>query len=159
MKKFNCKDYYIIKIRVYASKYLLDKSDKNNLPLPEQHSERAMQYHVFFWQLFEKFIGITQRDWRLKYFGDGLSCAYEELEERFGILQSDAEGERIFIIPKEHEEIFEWIKENVNLPYKVIKILKHIPLRFRFFDHKLVKGTSLRKISEEWTKANIKKED
>ena len=159
MKKFNCKDYYIIKIRVYASKYLLDKSDNNNLPLPEQHSERAMQYHVFFWQLFEKYTGITQHVWRLKYFGDGQSCAYEELEERFGILQSDAESERIFLIPKGKEDIFEWIKDNVKLPYKVIKVLNHIPLSFRFNDHILVRSTSLRKISEEWTKENIKKEN
>ena len=68
MNKFKCKDFYIIKIRVYASKYLLDKSDNNpNQPLPKQHHERAERYSEFFWDFFYHITKIDSEDWHFKY--------------------------------------------------------------------------------------------
>jgi len=154
MNKFKCKDYHIIKIRYYASEYLLKKhfsdSDTTKTCLPEQHRERAKRYTKFFWEFFYHVTGIESKDMYLKYSFDARDCAYDELQEKFGILQSDAESEVIFLIPKGKEEIFEWIKENVKLPYNVVSILKHIP--FKFY-HEV--DTIRRKESEEFVKEHI----
>lgn len=157
MNKFKCKDYHIIKIKIYASKYLLDKyhNDKNNdkKPLPKQHWERAQQYTKFFWEFFTFVTKITSKEWHAKYFFDSKECAFEELQDKYGILNSDAEGERIFLIPKGREEIFEWLKENVRLPYTVVTILKHIPLSFLYSDNYGL--GNLREEAEEWNKKNV----
>lgn len=147
--KFKCKDYHIIKIRTYASKYLLDKCEKNGDHLPKQHSQRAAIYYNFFQDFFEYLTKTTMHDWILNHFGDHMDCAYEELQDKFGILTSNAEEDRIFLIPKGQEDVFEWIKDNVGLPYKVVTVLKHIP--FKFY-HEI---GNRRQLSEEWTKTHI----
>jgi len=155
MNKFKCKNFYIIKIRVYASKYLLDKSYNNpSHSLPEQHRERARRYTEFFWEFFNHITGIKSVDWYLKYSFQSKECACDELQEKFGILKSDAECEKIFYIPKENVELFEWIKENVKLPYKVVSVLRNIPLKFLYNDNYGL-NTTRREESEEWTKIHI----
>ena len=151
MNKFNCKDFYIIKIRIYASEYLLNKAHKNGENLPVQHRQRVGQYHDFLHEFFEHFTGIKMHDWILNHFGDHTDCAYEELQEKFGILQSDAESHKIFLIPKDREDILEWIKENVKLPYKIIS---RIRVPFKFYADNYGLGNK-RQLSEEWTKKNV----
>lgn len=157
MGKFKCKDYHIIKVRIYASKYILDKfhKDKNNKnkPYPKQHRDRAEQYTKFFWEFFTYVTGITAKEWRSKYFFDSRECALEELQDKHGILTSDASGERIFLIPKGKEEIFEWFKENVKLPYNVVSVLKYIPLAYLYSDNYGL--GNLREEAAEWNKKNI----
>jgi hypothetical protein len=159
MTNFKCKDYYIIKVRIYASKYLLDKyhSDKNNRnkPYPKQHRDRAVQYTKFFWEFFTHVTGINDKDWYFKYMFNARECALEELQDKYGILTSDAEAERIFLIPKEKEDLFEWFKENVGLPYKVVSVLKYLPLSFRYSDNYDL--GNLRQESEEFTKKQKEK--
>lgn len=139
MNKFKCKDYHIIKIRFYASKYLLDKfhKDKQNhsKPYPRQHRERAQQYNKFFWEFINYVTNTPTRDWYQEYGFMSRECALEELQEKFGILTSDGGGERVFLIPKGREDIFEWIKENVGLPYKVVSVLRYIPLAYLYSDN------------------------
>ena len=158
MNKFKCKNYYIIKIRYYASKYLLDKyyndPNHNEKPLPKQHHERAKIYTYFFWKFFNHVTGIEDKDWYLKYSFESRECAKDELQDKFGILQSDAESEMIFLIPKDKEEIFKWVKENVNLPYKIVSVLKYIPLSFLYSDNYGLHPTR-RKESEEWSKIHL----
>lgn len=155
MNKFKSKDYHIIYIRYYANKYLLkkyyDNPNHTNLPYPKQQYERAEQYNKFIWELFTHLTGISHYDWGIKYSYMTRECAFDELGERFGILNSDAEGALILLIPKGKEEIFEWIKDNVKLPYKVVTILKHIPLSF-LYDENPGLNTWRRKESEEWSK-------
>ena len=155
MNNFKCKNYHIIKIRYYASEYLLKKHyndpDHNKKHLPTQHMDRAKRYTEFFWEFFYHVTGIEKRDWHFKYSLESRECAYDELQEKFGILQSDAECEVILLIPKEKEEIFEWIKSNVNLPYKIVSVLKHIPFSFLYDNN----NTTRRQQSEEWTKEHI----
>lgn len=45
------------------------------------------------------------KDWLWKYKYQGIECAYEELKERFGILEADFEVEKMFLIPKGREDI------------------------------------------------------
>ena len=151
MNKFKSKDYHIIYIRYYASKYLLKKWEKNsNEPLPKQHSERARKYHDFFWKFFTHLTGIESKDWYTKYNFESKECASEELQERFGILKTNGESEDAFLIPKGKEDIFEWIKDNAELPYRVVTRMRHIP--FRFYRDDCGLSDNIRKDSEEWSK-------
>lgn len=156
MTNFKSSDYYIIKIKIYASKYLLDKyyndENKDNKSFPKQHWERAQQYTAFFWELFTHVTGIKPNDWHSKYFFDSRECAFEELQDKYGILSSDAESQRIFLIPKDRKDIFDWIKDNVKLPYNVVTVLKHIPFKFYHDNYGL---QNLRQESEEWNKKNV----
>ena len=152
MTNFKCTDYHIIKVRIYASKYLLAKhyndDNNNNKPLPKQHWERAQQYTKFFWQFFTYVTGINNKDWYSKYMFDARECAFEELQDKYGILSSDAEAERIFLIPKGKEDILEWVKNNVELPYKIVS---KIPVPFKFYHDNFGLG-NIRQEAEENTK-------
>jgi len=154
MNNFNSTDYNIIYIRYYASKYLLKKWEINsNQPLPNQHHERVRRYIEFFWEFFTHLTGIEGKEWRLKYSFEPKECAVEELQERFGILITHGENENAFLIPKGKEDIFEWIKDNVKLPYRIVTKMKHIP--FIFYRDNCGLSDRKRKDSEEWTKTII----
>ncbi len=65
-------------------------------------------------------------------------------------LITHGESENSFLIPKGKEDIFEWIKDNVKLPYRIISKMRHIP--FRFYRDDCGLSDMKRKDSEEWTK-------
>ena len=53
---------------------------------------------------------------------DTQECAVEEMKEEFGIFRfSLSDGCYTYLIPIRHEEIIEWVKLNINSPYKILK--------------------------------------
>lgn len=127
MNSFKCKDYFIIKHRCYADARLLKKWE-GKPGLPKQHSERARDHNNYLWELISFITKKTQDDWFYEYIFDTRECAFEELEEKYGIFFSGGEGWSTLMIPKKHDEIIEWIKTNkTKVPSKVVSKLKYIP--------------------------------
>ena len=115
-----CKDYNIIKIRYYASDYLLKKWHATDGRMPKQHWDRAEACVALFWNIFEHVTTIKRLDWLDEYRFDARNCAQDELEEKYGIRIHNTEGSYVFFIPKSNPEIFQYIKNNCTLPYKVL---------------------------------------
>ena len=122
MKK--CADYYIVKIRYYADKHLLDKHHKNGGKgaYPAQHQERAEAYFDFFWEFFEKFTGHKKSKYYFDYMFETRVCAQEELFEKFGVYIPEGEGSYKWFIPIEQTEMIQYVKDNCKNPMKVLKI-------------------------------------
>lgn len=120
MNAVKCKDYFIIKIRCYADEKLLKKSRDEGGPLPKQHYERAEEFHNFIWKLIKKITKKGSDYWCVEYMMDGRMCALESIEESHGIIFNDGEGWATFMIPKKHNYVISWIKENILLPHKIV---------------------------------------
>lgn len=122
MERIKCKDYFIIKIRVYADEKILDEWHKGNtVGVPKQHTERSKAHSEFFWQLVEKVTNKERKYWFLEYGLDAREAMTEELADTYDIQILGRESERTFMIPKTSPEIFEWVKNNVTNPSKVLK--------------------------------------
>lgn len=116
--KIKCKDYFIIKIRYYADDRLLKKHSGEQLP--KQHYDRAKLYVDCKIKFIEKVLKIEYKELVLKYFLYSFDCAFEQMEEEYGIIFLDGEGWATFMVPKKHIKIIKWLKNNILLPYKVI---------------------------------------
>jgi len=113
------KDYYIIKIRYYANDSVLKRWDHKDVA-PKQHIERANMFNDFIWKLAKKVSNKDSMWWHMTYLYDSQACLFEYLEEEFGILKKDCEGDFKLFIPKSNEELFLWCKENIKNPYKIL---------------------------------------
>lgn len=125
MKEKKTSDYNIISINYYASNYLMKKyygAKDGNGHLPTQHHERSKLYNYFKWEFIEKITGLNHGDWYQNYMFETDECAYDYIQETTGIIvQRGHEGWIKYFIPKSEPELFDWIKLNVNLPYKIMK--------------------------------------
>jgi hypothetical protein len=128
--RIRCKDYFIIKIRYYADEKLLSKC-RDNMPLPQEHHDRAKEWNEFFWKFVERVTKTTQKEWRHKYLFDTRECAIEEIFELHGIFLQDNEGWENILVPISNTEIIEWIRENNKLPFKVPQKINLGSYRYR----------------------------
>jgi len=136
MNRIKCNDYYIIKICYYADKYLThrfddkyyDKVSKDPVVI-KQHWERAGLYHDFKSKYIEHLTGKPIKDWLFDYMYEPYECAFEDIYEKYGIISAVCtEGWYYYYIPKTLPDIFEWVKDNLVSPYKVVSKTKWIPM-------------------------------
>ena len=122
------KDYFIIRVRYYASEYLMKKQHEQGSH-PKQQWERAEQINKLYWD-FITFVTKKEHEWwLLEYPHWAKECAIEEMEDNFGIVISDREGNYVFLIPKRHTHIIDWFKTNIDkykLPNKILTKLQGI---------------------------------
>ena len=117
------KDYTIFKIRYYADGINIHKGvfgDNDNIRQAEQHRKRVNDYLSFFWQMVEKVTSRSFKHWLLKYFLSSSECAIEELFAEYDILIPNSEEYYYWFIPKHMTELIQWVKENCNLPFKIV---------------------------------------
>ena len=124
-RSIKCSDYFIVKLRYYADEKVLKKhyADPNhaNLPLPKQHRDRARDYYAFFWVFVERVTGKSSKYWWYQFMTDASGCVRDEIQDRYGILISDTEGWVVYMIPKKHKDLFDWVIQNATVPYKEMK--------------------------------------
>ena len=144
-----CKDYHIISIRVHASNYLLKKWNDTGGHLPRQHWERTELHNDFIWKFIEKVTGKDRGWWHKEYMMSSRECAFEYLYEKFDIFTMQHGGHEQFLIPKKgNKELFDWMKDNINNPHRV---LKRVALGlYGIKDH--MKSTWQRDMAKEFTK-------
>ena len=126
MKEKKSSDYNIININYYASKYLMKKHEKQDkikpTPFPKQFDERVKAYIEFKWFFVAKVTDLYYDYWRENYMYESYDCALDFIQETTGIMvQRGHEGWVKYYIPKENIELFEWVKEKCELPYKIMK--------------------------------------
>ena len=123
LKKFNesmkSTDFTIFKIRYYADgidvvKGKFDGDDK-------QHWDRAQEYTRFFWEMFERVTGVEHKDWIRKYFFSSRECATEELHDKYDIIIPESEENYYWYIPNTMGDLIQWIKDNCNLPFQIVR--------------------------------------
>jgi len=119
----NSKDYNIIKLRYYTSKYYLKKFHENDTIAIKKQFEAAKKHLDFFWK-FVEFLNNKTIENYVKDYGVSAAaeCAVEEINETHGIIRVDNEGWYTYLVPKDKPEIYEWIKNNIDgIPYKELK--------------------------------------
>lgn len=113
-----CNDYFIIRLRVYADKCILDKwHNTPGSPTPKQHMKRAEEYNKFFNNFFEFVTKIKYTDYMYTYSISNRECMIEELATEYDIVISDGEGWRTWFIPKDQTDNIKWLLDNVKLPH------------------------------------------
>jgi hypothetical protein len=134
MNKINDAHYFILKVRYYADKKLLDKSHKKGEMLPKQHHERARMWVDFQWKLIEHLTGKPFTWWIGYYPLNTSDCAWEEVNEKGCDGQNPMyfwnEGWKVLYIPKSQPELRDWIYENCSNPIKEVKRYPLIMLRY-----------------------------
>lgn len=118
------KDFYIIRLRIYASPYLLKKHYASTTEgLPKQHHERIKTYIDFNWKFVEKITGKPMSWWYSEYMMNTVDCAKEHIADKEGIFFSDREAYKYYLIPKIRKDLYDWFLENVpaSLPCEVKK--------------------------------------
>lgn len=123
MNILKCEDYFIIKVRFYASRYYLKKFYNNESIGRQKHWEAAKNHTEFFWNFIEKVTGTLSDKYYEKYMFNAKECVIEELNETYGIIIVEGEGYYKYFIPKNDSnlELVEWVKKNIKNPYKVLK--------------------------------------
>ncbi len=113
-----CKDYFIIRLRYYADKHILDKwHSTDGAPTPKQHWNRAQEINRFFRAFFEQATNTTYTSFISEYMISTRECMIEELSTKYNIVISDGEVWKTWFIPKENTELIQWVLDNVTLPY------------------------------------------
>lgn len=119
--RIKCKNYFIIKLRYYASPYFMKKFHKGDAIANKKHYEAAVNYNNFI----RKFIEIVSERpfsyYEKEFFLNSKECAYEDIHESHGIIIEQIKGYYILMIPKEHSDIINWVKINVDIPFKILQ--------------------------------------
>lgn len=136
MEQIKCEDYFIIKVRYYASDYILKKWRYNNDHTPKQHWERAVASGELFWALSEYVTGKSQEQYGNEYFLDLKHWAQEDLKEVHGIFIDEGGKCFNYMIPKNKVNVYNWLinylKETDKLPFKEVK-----KIRLGYYDMRL----------------------
>ena len=110
-RDIKCKDYYIVKVK--SNIYVKDDNVGN--------MERAKAFNYFRWSVAVYVTGKDRSWWNWTHMMDSLECAYEEMDEKHGVLTIEHSKHLTFLIPKDNTELFEWLKEECSFDYKVLK--------------------------------------
>jgi len=113
-------DYNIIKVRYYASDYLLKKWHDGG-EQPRQHWDRALHINKLFWDFVKLITGKEHEYFMYKWMLDTKDCVIEYLFENYNIIIDNKEKYYFFFLPKSMEKEFEWIQKNSKAPYKILK--------------------------------------
>jgi hypothetical protein len=121
MKKLKCEDYFIIKIRYYASKYYLNRFHNNDVIGLKKQYEAAQKHTKFFWDFVEHIAG--KQNYYEKYYYNTKECVLEEIHETHGIIIRQEEVFYKYFIPKNDNnlELISWMEENIKNPYAVLR--------------------------------------
>lgn len=121
MKQLKCEDYFIVKIRYYASKYYLKKFHNNDVIGLKKHHEAAKNHTDFFWAFIEKVAG--KQDYFEKYYYNIKECVLEEIHETYGIIIIQEEGFYKYFIPKNNKnsKLIDWMVENIKNPFVILR--------------------------------------
>ena len=116
--------YFIIKLRVYASKYYLNLwHKKGNMLGHKKHCEACDKHNKFFIKFYEHVTGQSYRDILINYAYGTKECAVEILESEHNVVLG-WQGEEWFsyLIPKTNTELIQWILDNKgDIPFKIMK--------------------------------------
>ena len=123
MRRANSRDYFIIKLRVYASEYHLRRwHDHGIRESHRKHVESCARHQEFFEKLYEHVTGNSYHDLFFEYSFAMGDCAREILESEHGIIMNRGEAWQTYILPKERHDLIEWFIQNVgDIPHKVLK--------------------------------------
>jgi len=138
MGKTKCKDYIIIRVCYYADAYLKDKHKETDITRKE-HWERAKSYTKFKYEFIEKVTGLPYTYFVKKYFMSGIECAFEQIQDDFGIMvEHHRSGWYTYYLPNHMVELAEWMKEHLtDNPYKIVsrdylpRIMEHEDLQWK----------------------------
>lgn len=123
--------YFIIKLRYYASPHYLKLwHEKNSAIGLKKHHEAAVTHNDFFWKFVERVTGKTHRDFVIEYGMFASECATEELEADHKLVLLKGEGWFNYLIPKENTELIDWFLEHSKHIYR--KIVNRIKIVFAF---------------------------
>ena len=104
-----CKDYFLIKVKFYDYKTKVNRMEK------------AQKASEFKWKLIEHVTGHTNKWWIWTPMMSALECAFEEMDDKYGLLTTRLGEYTTFLVPKDNPELAEWIQENCDFEYKVLK--------------------------------------
>jgi len=141
-------NYNIIRVRYYASDYLLKKwHDGGQQPM--QHWDRAKNINELFWNFVKLVTGKTHKYFLFKWMFETKDCVIDYLYENYDIIIDRGEKYYYFILPKTMEKEFKWVQDNSNAPYEIMK-RKNLESYKRFFTPTQIKIR--RDHSEKFTK-------
>ena len=127
MRKRN--EYYIIKLRTYASEYHMNKWSKDkNMKSYKLFIAACEKHHKFFWNFFEYLTNVPRAKMQLNYAGS-IECAVELLEAEHDVVLSpnSSDGWFHYLIPKTNKELIQWIHDNKgDIPFKELKSMRII---------------------------------
>jgi hypothetical protein len=115
-------NYHIISIRVYPSKYYLEKFHKHESVALKKFYEICNHYNKFFWSFFQKITGLNEHDFMKQYLHSTKECAEEYLHEKHNIkICRHWDAYELFLIPKKEgsEELVSWIFEELKGKLKI----------------------------------------
>lgn len=129
MNRINSADYNIIRIDYRPSKYIMNKHKKieketeTQLPFPKQFYELIHIYADFKWSFIEYVSGYKHDYWFNFYMFETLECAIEHIRESTKIIFEDKSGYCYIMIPKDNNEVFDWVINNIpkELKYRMLK--------------------------------------
>lgn len=137
MNKLDTSNYHKLVIRSYPNKYFMKKYDEEYKLLIDKTIDdkiKSTKYlkifnkHIdimrgFKWDMIEHITGFNQNDWYNIYMYDAIECAYEYIWESTDIIIVNDEGRFYIYIPKEYQEYYEWILDNIpdSLKYNILK--------------------------------------
>ena len=104
---------------MYASDYYLKKW-KDDAPMPKQQMDAIILYSNFYQAFFEKACGISWNEFGSQHLLWVSESAQELIRENDILIKDSGKG-YVYFIPKEKEELIQWVLDNVKTPYKILK--------------------------------------
>lgn len=124
MNQIKCKDYYIVKVRYYASPYYLKQFHEGKSKGIKKHHEAASKHSEFYWAFMERASGKNSDHFFKEFCLGARECATEEINETHGIIILFGEGWVTYLIPKDkNSDLFDWVKSEVKsreIPNKIV---------------------------------------
>jgi hypothetical protein len=102
----------------------LKKYANNDIIAQQQHWKRAQDYNKFFWDFFERVVGINMKDYHFKYMFSAMDCAKEELFENMVHIHN-INNQYEYLIPKSRQDLYDILMEEVSKYDLPVRIGKH----------------------------------
>lgn len=127
---FKSKDFFIIKLRYYASEYYLKKFHNGDPTGRIKHSEAANRHMAFLYDFIHRVTGHTLEYYTNRYgHRKGIMFNMKEkllqrLIKKYNIVVSEGEGWYTYHIPKGETELIEWVIKETSerkIPSKQLK--------------------------------------
>lgn len=124
MDQIQCKDYYIVKVRYYASPYYLKRFHEGKSIGLTKHHEAALKHNGFYWSFMERVTGKSDKKFFNEFCFGARECAAEEINETHGIIILHGEGWVTYLLPKEkNSDLFDWMNlelKSREVPNKIV---------------------------------------
>lgn len=130
----NSSDYFHIKLRSYASPYMLNKFHKGDLNANKAQMDAARKIVDFFWKLVEEVTGHDSSYYYLTYKGFGKEYAVADLYHKSGICIAGGEGWYYYIIPKQDKKLIKWFLDNSSHIKQVVLKRNRYTMYFEHYE-------------------------